>query len=178
MKRINKIRLLLMICLGLPLAIQAQPKQPPQQERDADIVLRMRVLEATTQETDEKWPEIIRDLKKTLTSTGRYDTYNFIEGSRIPLMFDKSTRVQIKKEGMVVELTIQPENKGGNPITVNWIQGKKKILERRGFTLNKNKPVISVYQADQDSLPVVLVVDLAPAWEKDPLVNPPKKKTK
>ena len=79
---------------------------------------------------------------------------------------------------MVVELNIQPESRGGNPVTVHWIQGKKKILERRGFTLNKNKPVISVYQADMESLPVVLVVDLAPAWEKDPLVKALRKKDK
>ena len=80
---------------------------------------------------------------------------------------------------MQVVAILKKETKDGYPLTLRWqtVAGKKTTDILRGRkVLLKKKPIIQVYMPNGRSAPLFLVVDLAPPWDKDPIVKFLKKK--
>lgn len=170
--------LLLLILFGTwPADSQPEPSGPPEEEKQSDLVIRVRLVQAETGPMEE-WPETIQDVKKTITSVGRYERYRYIEGHRIPTYFDEACEFKLQKGEMRVELRAEKKGPKGYPLKLTWIKvenGKEtKILECPNI-LSQTGKLFQMYLPTADSLPMGLVIDIAPPWEKDPIVPKAKK---
>lgn len=157
---------------------QEPPRRQPEEERRADAILRVRLIQAQTGKIG-TWPKTVSDLKKTLLSVGRHQSFQFTEGLRLPILYGKPATAKLDKRSMQVVAILKKETKDGYPLTLRWqtVAGKKTTDILRGRkVLLKKKPIIQVYMPNGRSAPLFLVVDLAPPWDKDPIVKFLKKK--
>ncbi len=167
------------LCIGGDAGAQEPRGRQPEEERRADAILRIRLIQAQTGKIGQ-WPEIIADLKKTLLSVGRYESFRFTEGARLPILYGKPATAKLEKRAMQVVVDLKKETKSGYPLTLRWqtVAGKKTtdILRGRKVLLKEKQRIIQVYMPNEKSAPLFLVVDLAPPWDKDPIVKFLKKK--
>lgn len=172
--------LLLMLLFSWQTYGQPEPTGPPEEEQKADLVIRVRLVQAENGAMEE-WPATIQDVKKTITTVGRYERYRYIEGHRIPATFDEPREFKLQKGEMRVELRAEKKGPKGYPLKLTWIKvqnGKEtKILECPNILSEQGK-LFQMYLPSADSLPMGLVIDVAPPWEKDPIIPKDKKGAK
>ena len=170
-KRISAVLAILFVPLFL--CAQQVGGSPPEEEHEADLVLRIRLVQAQPGKLT-AWPDILKDLKSLLTVTGRYENFKAVEGHRVPTDFGKEVRLKLEDLPMRVELTSSKKTEKGYPVVLRWMltpKGKKavKILERATH-LQEGKFIIPyVSGTSGPPAPLFLVLDIAPSWDKDPV---------
>ena len=166
---------LALLIVSPPLHAQQEKDGPPREEKSADLVLRVRLVQAQPGKMTD-WPEMLKDIKKSLTRIGREESFIAVEAHRIPADFEKKALLKIEEYAMQVEVVASPKNPKGYPVTLRWLltpKGKDatKIVERATKLEDGNLIVPYVHGSGDNSQTLYLVLDIAPPWNEDPVAK-------